>query len=211
MANSNFDPEAKYAALDERVANQGLRLTQIEQTMMSGFRQVEQTLGNLGAELRGGQKPQWQAISVAATVTIAFMGLVGTLAYMPVTSGLRDVREDVRANAKDSLSVDAFKEFKATYENNRLLNRTDVDAKVLRLDTDLSKLEGQVREAAAAVVPRGEHQERWRSQDAAVAAVQRQLDDLKAALGGIYGARDVILDLRERLDRVERRRLDPPP
>jgi C-terminal processing protease CtpA/Prc len=41
--------------------------------------------------------------------------------------------------------------------------------------------------------------------------LQRQLDEVKEAQGSVYGARDVILDLRQRLDRVERERVDQPP
>ena len=39
---------------------------------------------------------------------------------------------------------------------------------------------------------------------------QRQVDELKQAQGSVYGARDVIMDLRQRLDRVERERIGQP-
>ncbi len=35
---------------------------------------------------------------------------------------------------------------------------------------------------------------------------QRQLDDQKQQSGAVYGTRDVIMDLRQRVDRVERDR-----
>ncbi|MFC3695525.1 hypothetical protein [Chenggangzhangella methanolivorans] len=40
MGNGAFDPEARYAQLDERVANQGARIGQLEQSMNLGFRQL---------------------------------------------------------------------------------------------------------------------------------------------------------------------------
>lgn len=47
----------------------------------------------------------------------------------------------------------------------------------------------------------------WQNYDDRNKDLQRQVDELKQAQGNVYGARDVILDLRERLDRVERQRL----
>lgn len=46
----------------------------------------------------------------------------------------------------------------------------------------------------------------WASYDQRFADVQRQVDEEKAAQGSVYGARELLLDIRERLDRVERRR-----
>jgi hypothetical protein len=50
----------------------------------------------------------------------------------------------------------------------------------------------------------------WAAYDQRFVDQQRQLDDVKQAQGSVYGQRDIILDLRERLDRVERQRLGQP-
>lgn len=98
-------------------------------------------------------------------------------------SGLGDVREDVCARKRQPVGG-SFKEWRATYENNRLLNRQTSTPRCFGSTRTCRSWNTKEREVAAAVVPRGEHRERGRSQDAAVAAVQGQIDDLKTALGG---------------------------
>ncbi|KQY22548.1 hypothetical protein ASD31_22940 [Rhizobium sp. Root482] len=40
--------------------------------------------------------------------------------------------------------------------------------------------------------------------DQSIGAAQRQIDEPKQAQGGIYGARDIIMDLKENQQRLER-------
>ena len=47
----------------------------------------------------------------------------------------------------------------------------------------------------------------WASYDQRFNDQQRLLNDMKEAQGSVYGQRDFMLDIRERLDRVERQRL----
>ncbi|MFC3695524.1 hypothetical protein ACFOWB_25140 [Chenggangzhangella methanolivorans] len=128
------------------------------------------------------------------------MGLIGTLAYLPVTAGLRDARDDIRSNAKDALSVEGFKDFKATYENNRIVYRQDVEAKIAAGAADLRALEARIRKDSKAIVPRGEHEEHWRSQNAQIINLQRQVDEVKAQAGSTYGVRDVIQRLEKQVE-----------
>lgn len=66
------------------------------------------------------------------------------------------------------------------------------------------------------IVPRREHEEKWRGNDERFAEVNRQIDELKRANGSTYGVRDLLQDLQRRLDRVETsalpqvRQLPPP-
>lgn len=70
-------------------------------------------------------------------------------------------------------------------------------------------------------MPRGEHERVWAGQAERMADLQRQLqasaddkqrqiDEIKANQSSTYGVRDVIMDYRERLDRLEQRRGSPP-
>ncbi|CDZ50932.1 hypothetical protein [Neorhizobium galegae] len=68
-----------------------------------------------------------------------------------------------------------------------------------------------IKELREEQVPRKELDRVWTAYDQRIVDQQRQLDELKQAQGAIYGARDVIMDMRERLDRVERQRLSQPP
>jgi hypothetical protein len=44
----------------------------------------------------------------------------------------------------------------------------------------------------------------WQSDDQQKASLQKQIDELKQAQANTYSARDLLLDMRERQDRIER-------
>lgn len=54
------------------------------------------------------------------------------------------------------------------------------------------------------IVPRGEHERVWLNADHDRDNLQRQVDELKTAIGGIYGVRDVIADLKENQDELRK-------
>lgn len=64
-----------------------------------------------------------------------------------------------------------------------------------------------IKDIGDALVPRAEHERVWKNAEGRDADLKRQVDELKQAQGNAYGAHDVVLDLRERLDGVERQRL----
>lgn len=83
------------------------------------------------------------------------------------------------------------------------LAKAPIDQAIARLETTISSQ-----------VPRGEHERVWGSYDIQIATAnrerdqlridfQRQLDELKQAIGGIYGARDVIQEMREDIRALE--------
>ena len=91
------------------------------------------------------------------------------------------------------------------------------------VENGLTRNTSDITELRSEVVPRGEHLEKWRSNDERFAEVERQiassrdaalseqrhtqsdLDEVKKGIGGTYGLRDALLDLKTRLDRVEHR------
>lgn len=198
--------DAKLAALEQRVYGLERGVHDLNQLFTGRIGEVSAQLAGLSTKLDERSRTPWATIVSAMGVVLAIVIAGGQLAKAPVDDALTRLERDYARVVQETISAKSFAEFKATYENNRLVSRQDYDARFARVDADLTALEARAREAQGAVVPRGEHQERWRSQDAAIAALQRQLDELKAAFGGIYGARDVIIELRERLDRIERTR-----
>lgn len=81
-------------------------------------------------------------------------------------------------------------------------------------DYKISDLYDSVKELRATEVPRAEIAERWRSYDKDIenvrgrllyetSTLEKSIDDLRKKFNDTYGARDVILDLRERLARLE--------
>ena len=66
----------------------------------------------------------------------------------------------------------------------------------------------------AEIVPRAEHLEKWRANEKDIdnvrqrigvdaANLQRQVDELRTQYNAVYGARDIIMDLKDRLQRLE--------
>lgn len=76
------------------------------------------------------------------------------------------------------------------------LSREPVDQAIVTLRNDVTSIE-------AGLVPRGEHERVWSSFDGKDLDQQRQIDELKSAVGGIYGARDIIQEMRARIERLE--------
>jgi len=77
--------------------------------------------------------------------------------------------------------------------------------------SDISRLERRQEIDESQIVPRGEHQEKWRANDFQLSNLQRQLDELGKKTGDVYTARDALIELRNRLDRFEFRTGVSPP
>lgn len=192
------DPHRTYtdavtAQLGERVTNLGRRQSDMESEMRSGFKQVDTAIGALSAEMRNSvaalatnlserNKPQWQALGVALT----FASILGALAYWPIQSATSDLKSSVSAIA-------------AT-----MITRQEMDWRQARGAEDRARMEITVKDIRDAQVPRAELERVWSSQANTDSDQQRQIDELKQSQSSVYGARDVILDLRQRVDRMER-------
>jgi hypothetical protein len=188
---------AQQAQLGERVTNLGRRQTDLENEMRSGFRQIEQSfasftnetrssINTLGSTLAERNKPQWQALGVM----LAFATALGGLAYWPILEATKDLKASVAIIA------------------DKMVTQKELEWRSARSAEDRARLEGGISDLRSAQVPRAELERVWQSFDQRFSDHQRQLDDVKQAQGSVYGQRDIILDLRERLDRVERQRID---
>lgn len=202
MANGNgFDPMAQYARLSERVENQGKDIIDLRSNMNTGFQTINANLSALSNELRSSSKTQWPVIWAAAGVCFTILATGGAFFYNSLSKGQDRLDVTISEVSKDAVSVSAFQDFRATYENNRVVSRTDYLDKFNNLNLQIDTIRKDQ-------VPRSEHERVWASQDQQLAQMQKQIDELKAGQASTYSARDVILDLRERVDRVER--LRPP-
>ena len=191
-----YDPETRVAALAERVDNQGNRLVQIEGAMNRGFAAVENSISALSTEMRTGSKPQWQAISILATVIIAVFGGVGALVWVPVKADISEIKQEMRSDRRDAVSVEAFQNFRQQYDGNRSAYRIDVD-------NSFRKVEEKLKD----VVPRGEHDREWRNTEQRFTDMQRQIDETKKFQQGLVSAPDYLKGLDERLRLIELRAL----
>lgn len=145
---------------------------------------VERVLHDLVSKVDEKSKMPWGTILAGAgllfTVMTSFVTIVGGV----VAWGLLSQNDNI---------VKSLNEFKATYDSNRIVNRQDNNAMFADIKAQLSRS-----------VPREEHQQIWLSQANTDKDQQRQIDEVKNQLSGLYGARDFFKDVSERLDRLER-------
>lgn len=216
--NGNVDPGRVYmsageAKLDERVTNQGRRLTDIESDMKAGFRSVEASLSAFMNETRNSiaalstaiaerNKPQWQALGVMLT----FVALVGALAYWPIRESTDETKIDIR-----TLATETNNSIRMLAE--RAVTREELNWRASRSAEDRARMERDI----AATVTRNEWSERNLSRDHEVAALreaqiradenlQRQIDtmrsDFQTFSSSLGNGRDFIQDLKEEVNRI---------
>lgn len=192
MANGNgFDPMAQYARLSERVENQGKDIVDMRSNMNSGFQAVNSSISALANELRGNSRTPWAVIWSAIGVSFAIIAALGSGQLSPI-------REDL-ASTKDAIKAVA----------GSMVTQAEMQWRTQRGVEDRQRMELAIAGIREEQVPRKEHDRVWLGYDKQLADIQRQLDEAKSQLSNIYNARDVIMDLRERVDRVERNKLGP--
>jgi hypothetical protein len=198
--------DAVQAQLGERVTNLGRRQSDLETEMRTGFRQMEQSITSFTNETRSSiaalsttlaerNKPQWQALGVA----LAFAGMLGGLAYMPIREATTDLKTSVSALATSAVT------------------RQELDWRAQRTAEDRARTESSIADMRAAMLPRNEWQERNLARDhdidnirraieSDVTNLQRQIDlqrgDFSAFSSSLGNGRDVIQNLQTEINRL---------
>jgi signal transduction histidine kinase len=185
--------DAMTAQLGERVTNLGRRQTDLEAEMRSGFKQMETGMAAIAHEMRTSvaalstniaerNKPQWQALGVA----LSFCTILGGLAYWPINSATGDLKMAVASI------------------NENMVTKSEMEWRTQRGAEDRKRSEEAIASLRESQVPRQELERVWQSDDQQKAALQKQIDELKSSQSSTYSARDLLLDMRERQDRLER-------
>lgn len=198
--SSAFDPEARVARIAERVDNQGARITHLETVVTKGFSDIQQTFGkqftDLSSEMRNRDRTPWGIIWPAMGVMFAVLFGIGGALYYPVRETMSEMKSDIRMLRSEALSVGAFQDFRATYENNRVVSRTEYIDKFAQLGLAIAA----VREDQ---VPRKELERTWQLYDQSLSFIQTQINDLKRENASVYTSRDKILDQDDKLKKLE--------
>jgi hypothetical protein len=209
--NGTFDPMAQYARLSERVENQGKDIVDLRSNMNTGFQSVNASLTTLSNELRSNSKTQWPVIWAAAGVCFTVLATGGAFFYNSLSKGQDRLDAAVMKNSElQQASVSKLAETTQqtfTLLADKVVTQKELEWRTGRGQEDRARMDANVADIRAGLVPRAEHERVWQNYTNKDQDLQRQVDELKQAQGSVYGARDVILDLRERLDRVERQRL----
>lgn len=187
--NSPFDPMASWARLSERVENQGKDIVDLRSNMNTGFQGVNANLAALSNELRSAGKTHWPVIFAALSVVITILAGLGFLSLQPIKDNTARLETALARLAETTVS------------------QNEMEWRTARGTEDRARSDAMLKEIRSAQVPREELDRVWSSYDQRFIDQQRQLDDVKQAQGSVYGQRDILLDLRERIDRMERQRL----
>ncbi|WP_286194394.1 hypothetical protein [Agrobacterium sp. Ap1] len=215
MSNGNgFDPMAQYARLSERVENQGKDIVDLRSNMNTGFQSVNASLTTLSNELRSNSKTQWPVIWAAAGVCFTVLATGGAFFYNSLSKG--QDRLDTAVVKQAEIAQASITKLAETTQSSlsqitsTMITRQEMDWRQARGQEDRQRMEQTIKDIRDGLVPRAEHERVWMNYTSKDEDLQRQLDEMKQAQGSVYGQRDIILDLRERLDRVERQRLGQP-
>ncbi len=187
--SSLFDPMASWARLSERVENQGKDIIDLRSNMNTGFQGVNANLAALSNELRSAGKTHWPVIFAALSVVITILAGLGFLSLQPIKDNTARLETALVRMAETSVT------------------QQEMEWRTARGTEDRARSDAMLKEIRSAQVPREELDRVWASYDQRFIDQQRQLDDVKQAQGSVYGQRDILLDLRERIDRMERQRL----
>ncbi len=206
-SRENSEIEVRFAGLSQRVTG-----------METAIKQISSQISGLANSFNERSRTPWGVLFAGVGVLVTVMLAVGGLAYSPILNGLTRADADIQGLRANGLSVAAFEQFKSTYENNRIANRTDTDAKFGILRDEIAGDVARIDKMLDQQVPRAEHERVWDNysqQDVAirdqlttaVAGLQRQIDELNRANSSVYGTRDIIRDLQAEIgslrDRIQ--------
>lgn len=200
--NGRFDPETKYVQLSERVENQATRIADLDLRMRQGFTDIGSQIRGLSDDVRGGSKTQWPLVIGFSSVSITILAGLGFLALQPIKDNVAQIRDDAKVEvASTNTAISTVVE--------KMVTQKELEWRTGRSAEDRTRTDANVKELRDAQVPREELDRVFGAYDQRFSDQQRQIDEVKQAQGSVYGARDILLDLRERIDRMERQRISP--
>ncbi len=149
---------------------------------------LREAITSLSAKMDERSRPQWQLYVTFAGFLLTFTTVVGTLAYWPIRDDTNELKTAV-----------------ARFEE-RAVTRAELADRRAVLEDRIKRIEADLNVAERSIVPRPEHEEKWRSFDREGAALQRQIDDMKKQFGDTFSLRDALLQMQRRLDAIEAER-----
>lgn len=196
--NNGWD--ARVLQLDERVTNLRTTLSSVEQETRTGFAQVNTAISNLSNEVRTGQKTQWPTIlmvmGLIVTVVISIGGAFAVVTLAPIREQVADNRITSKETTMQIAAILAG--LPEAY-----IPRRESENLRLRAGEDRARTEASLVELRTKTVDRNEWMERNRARDIELNDIRGRIDELVRQVGDTYGARDVILDLKGRVDALQ--------
>lgn len=214
MPNTHSDIHNDLGVTNQRVSTLERAVQQLAHDQQQlGLRlstEIGQVSSMLGAKLEGlntslaeRSKIPWPALGVM----LAFITTIGGLVWYPVKDRQDRVDTVLAKLAEVSVSKsDLEYRFLVSGQHRDELQRVNEER-----DRDFRT---ELKDLRTAIVPRGEHEEKWTSSGQRFSDIQRQVDALRSDVNTIYSPRDAISRLYTRLDALEMgvrtRALTPP-
>lgn len=152
----------------------------------TGLRDISQQIGALGSKIDERARTPWATLASFAGVMVIVLGAFGTVIYRPIDLEQTRLRADLNEFARSSVA------------------RSELALVTKYMDRDFAALQAQVKSNYDAIVPRGEHVEKWAGQNLATANMQRQLDDFRRDFGSTYSLRDGFMNVQRKVDELEK-------
>ena len=209
MANGNtFDPQARYAALDERVTNLRSSFVNLEGEMRSGFASVNNHLTSVSNELRVAGKTQWPVIWMAAGVVFTVLAGLGAVLYSPIKNDVTKLQDTTISRSEWNDNLMRAVENRSRLETaiakiaENAVPRSELEQMVTEYRDYKARIENELR----GKLDHSSWSERNLSRDHEIAGLQRQIDqqrqDFQTFSSSLGNGRDFIQDLKAEVARL---------
>lgn len=162
---------------------------EINQALSSISSEFKQALGGIQSQLLERAKPQYGLLISLAAFLLSFSTAIGFMAYTPIKGDIADLK----------------------VVQSSLLPRAEYEPRHVRLEKDINTLFDTAEANRGRIVSRSEIEQRWAANQSNFANLQRQIDEVKNNVSGIYPLREVIGQIIERQNKIEDRRVTIPP
>lgn len=183
---NGFDPATQYARISERVENQGKDIVDLRSNMNTGFQTVNAAIAGLSNEVRSSGKTHWPVVFGALSVVITILAGLGVLSLQPIKDNTARLETALVRLSESAVS------------------QKEMEWRTARGAEDRLKADTALKEIREDQVPRKELDRVWQGYDQRLGDQQRQIDEVKQAQGAVYSQRDIVLDLKENQQRLER-------
>lgn len=165
---------------------------------------------------RGVAPGTWLGV-VSIVITIAGMvlgaGAIWTSQRIsPVEESIHRIERTIEKDRRDGLAND--KDLRVETKESRLERREELRLIREEARAERAAIIAEFKEVRNAIVPRGEHEQRWAAQTAAVMGLDRRLDETRKTLSEIYSPQDAFKELQRQINELRQLVLSgpqPPP
>lgn len=180
----------------ERVRALGDDFTNLATSFAAKISEIGSSISALSTKIEERGRAPWNLMIGFASFLTVFAASVGGLAYWPIREQLSELKTIESKLGDDKIGGREFYAYTQQGKERR-------DQEALSLKERMDRMAQDLRDARNDIVPRSEHQEQWLAQREKDSDQQRQIDQLRAEISGIYSPKDALDRLVKRLDYME--------